>query len=83
MSRHYWMVDLMRRLRKKCIVQRGCDYCLERIPPDVEGKSSMCPHYVCPYHELDEVEDYKGYLKSISDVPLGELLGMVRKSAEA
>jgi hypothetical protein len=77
----------MRRLKKKYMVQRGCDFCLDRIPPEYRGTymvaQSRCPHDVCPYHELDEVEDYKDYLKSISDVPLGVLLGMARKSAEA
>lgn len=33
--------------------------------------------------ELDEVESYNDYLKDISDIPLGRVLGMVRKSAEA
>ena len=86
MSRLYWMVDRMRKLKKQCVEQRGCDCCLDRIPPTYIRKSdsvSRCPHDVCPYHELDEVEDYKDYLKGISDVPLGRVLGMVRKSAEA
>jgi hypothetical protein len=69
----------MRRLRKKCIVQRGCDYCLDRIPPAELGDVSRCPHFVCPYHELDEAESYKEYLKSISDFTLGEMLNITRK----
>jgi hypothetical protein len=76
----------MRNLRKNCVEQRGCKYCLDRIPPEDRGThhtASKCPHYECPYHELDEVEDYNDYLNGISDIPLGRVLGMVRKSAEA
>lgn len=67
----------MRKIKRSCLEQRGCSFCLDRIAPVVKSKyttSSMCPHNVCPYHELDSVDTYTDYLNSISDLPVGELL---------
>lgn len=54
----------MRRLTQNDMVKRGCRYCLDYRK---SGNNSFkgCIHDECPYHELDDVKDYKQYEKSI------------------
>lgn len=56
-----------RRLAKREIYKRGCEYC--KIVRH-EGYKWICPHDECPYHVLDKYEHYEHYL--ISEDAIGE-----------
>ena len=69
----------MRLISNEERIQRGCAWCADL---QMKNKRRMCPHYECPYHELDEFKNYGEYLKSkgsntmtaiLRELGLGEL----------
>lgn len=56
-----------RRLAKREIYKRGCEYC--KIVRH-EGYKWICPHDECPYNVLDKYEYYEDYL--ISEDAIGK-----------
>lgn len=51
--------------------KRGCYYCTDLT---VKNGRKACPYYECPYHELDEFENYGEYLKSKGSTTMTEIL---------
>lgn len=59
----------MRKLTKAEINKRGCMYCTDMgitiFWEDGKKRSRACKHDECPYHELDNVENYTAYDKQL------------------
>lgn len=53
----------MRFVEKDEKEKRGCLYCLDYKKRRGEG-NRMCKHKECPYHELDEFENYEDFFKA-------------------
>ena len=73
----------MRYLKEKEQKKRGCSCCLDAVmKKSYYGfVSRHCPFDECPYHELDEYDTYREYLKH-NKVDLGDLLGFKVKNKE-
>lgn len=55
------------RLVKDCEPnKRGCNYCADTVLKAPGGKHprKFCIHNSCPYHELDNVKNYREYEKN-------------------
>lgn len=50
----------MRELGKDTICKRGCDCCGDAIH-EKWTRVISCPHDVCPYKDLDGIENWKQY----------------------
>lgn len=56
----------MRDIKTKEARKRGCKYCIDARPNNSNrfGMSKFgCTHEECPYHVLDESDDYEAWLK--------------------
>lgn len=72
----------MRKMNKALKRKRGCAYCTEMIPWMLQGrtrKGSKCPYDECPYHELDNTENYDEYADSISPLSIAALMAILCK----
>lgn len=72
----------MRFLGHREIMQRGCDYCLDKqvIHNAKSGYNVTCCHYEeCPYHELDNVKIYGEYIQKTNTSGLAKALAELAK----
>ena len=67
----------MRNIRLEERNKRGCDHCMDVIPPEYRGTwktSRRCPYDECPYHVLDDVSTYREYLKKTANIGIVKVL---------
>lgn len=63
----------MRKLSVKEAGKRGCKYCTDARPHNnnCSGNSKYaCVHEECPYHVLDESDDYVAWLKAVEPIKI-------------
>ena len=48
----------MRKIAKDEIIQRGCKFCYDATWQR-KGCAWFCPFEKCPYHELDDIENFR------------------------
>lgn len=66
----------MRKIHNEDARKRGCRWCADSLKPEGR-KGRMRPYDECPYHELDQFESYREYLKSVKDDPVSKFLKLL------